>query len=92
MSTLQAKCLQKFHVADDSANAGVSLSAIMQHALKNGMISQDWRWRGVAALTAFKILLVPAYHSTDFEVHRNWLAVTSSLPFTKWWGPVASTF
>ena len=44
------------------------------------------RWLLVyGVLTLCKILLFPLYKSTDFEVHRNWLAVTYSTPMHQWY-------
>lgn len=42
-------------------------------------------WNIWVASTLLKILLFPSYHSTDFDVHRNWLSITSLLPMKEWY-------
>jgi alpha-1,3-glucosyltransferase len=32
-----------------------------------------------------KIILVPAYFSTDQDVHQNWLRITANKPLREWY-------
>lgn len=46
---------------------------------------EAWQWNVLLLSTLIKLSLIPTYHSTDFEVHRHWLALTNTLPVSQWY-------
>lgn len=61
------------------ANASQSIQLMSARQLRASV------WRLGLAAVSLKLLLVPAAHSTDLEVHRWWKALTYSYPMRDWY-------
>lgn len=67
-----------------------NVPAFVEKSLTSGTMTST-QFAAVTAIAAsIKILLTPCYHSTDLEVHRNWMAITHSLPIKSWYFEASS--
>lgn len=62
-----------------------SAKAADSEAVDTGQTHRLSLWNIWFVSLALKALLFISYHSTDFDVHRNWLAITHTLPVSQWY-------
>ncbi len=36
-------------------------------------------------IITLKVLVYPSYYSTDFDVHKNWMRITTTKPLSQWY-------